>query len=165
MQSTGYFVEDVSGTKRSGTSIVLLMLVSILGSFSSPANASDVVLTDPIEVVQSATYNDRMISMDADSGGNVHLVWSRNTNHLYYKMLDPRGETLIDQTQISDPGAHRAWHPDVRVDSDDMVHVVWTDKSGQYKIMYTLLDTSLDDQSGDSSLDSVISVVQALIHI
>ena len=72
MQSTGYFVEDVSGTKRSGTSIVLLMLVSILGSFSSPANASDVVLTDPSEVVQSATYNDRMISMDADSGGNVH---------------------------------------------------------------------------------------------
>ena len=74
-------------------------------------------------------------------------------------MLDPRGETLIAETQISDPGAHRAWHPDVRVDSDDMVHVVWTDKSGQYKIYYTLLDPSLDDQSGDSSLDSVLSVV------
>ena len=109
--------------------------------------------------VQSGVHNDRMMSMDADSSGNVHVVWSRNTNHLYYKMLDPRGETLIAETQISDPGAHRAWHPDIRVDSDDMVHVVWTDKASQYKIMYTLLDPSLDDQSGDASLDSVLSVV------
>ena len=159
MLPAGYLSEGGKESKRTGVAIVLLMLVSILGSFSSPASASDVVLTDPIEIVQSTTYNDRMIAIDADSGGNVHVVWSRNTNHLYYKMLDPRGETLIDQTQISDPGAHRAWHPDIRVDSDDMVHVVWTDKAGQYKIMYTLLDPSLDDQSGDSSLDSVLSVV------
>ena len=40
-----------------------------------------------------------------------------------------------------------------------MVHVVWTDKASQYKIMYTLLDPSLDDQSGDASLDSVLSVI------
>ena len=159
MQPAGYFAEKGIGPKRSGFTIVLLMLVSLFGSFTSPASASDVVLTDPIEVVQTSNFNDRMIALDADSSGNIHIVWSRNTNHLYYKMLDPRGETLIDDTQISDPGAHRAWHPDVRVDSDDMVHVVWTDKSGQYKIFYTILDPSLDDQNGDSSLDSVLSVV------
>ena len=146
-------------SKRSGTTIVMLMLLSLLASFSAPASASDIVITDPIEVVQSSVHNDRMMAMDADSEGNVHIVWSRNTNHLYYKMLDPRGETLISETQISDPGAHRAWHPDVTVDSDDMVHVVWTDRAGQYKIMYTLLDPSLDDQNGDSSLDSTLSVV------
>ena len=143
--------KDVSKHKNSAISIVLLMLVSLLASLSSPVSASDIVLTDPIDVVQSGVHNDRMMAMDADSEGNVHIVWSRNTNHLYYKMLDPRGETLIAETQISDPGAHRAWHPDVRVDSDDMVHVVWTDKASQYKILYTLLDPSLDDQSGDSS--------------
>ena len=66
--------------------IVMLMLLSILASFSSPASASDIVITDPIEVVQSGVHNDRMMAMDADSEGNVHVVWSRNTNHLYYKM-------------------------------------------------------------------------------
>ena len=40
-----------------------------------------------------------------------------------------------------------------------MVHIVWTDKAGQYKIMYTLLDPSLDDQNGDASLDSVLSIL------
>ena len=159
MQATRSFDMEGTSSKRSGITIVLLMLLSILASFSSPASASDIVITDPIEVVQSGVHNDRMMAMDADSAGNVHVVWSRNTNHLYYKMLDPRGETLISETQISDPGAHRAWHPDVTVDHDDMVHVVWTDRAGQYKIMYTLLDPSLDDQNGDSSLDSTLSVV------
>ena len=98
MQPTGYTPQDGIGHKRSGLTIVLLMIVSILGSLTSPATASDVVLTDPIEVVQSATFNDRMIAMDADSSGNVHVVWSRNTNHLYYKTLDPRGETLLAET-------------------------------------------------------------------
>ena len=100
MQPTGYLFEGGKESKRTSIAIVLLMLVSVLGSFSSPAAASDVVLTDPIEIVQSSTFNDRMIAIDADSGGNVHIVWSRNTNHLYYKMLDPRGETLIDLSLI-----------------------------------------------------------------
>ena len=146
-------------SRKASIALVFLMLTSILSALPPGASASDIVLTDAVQIVQSGTHNDRMIALDADSQGNIHLVWSRNTNHLYYKMLDPRGETLIEQTQISDPGAQRAWHPDIRVDHDDMVHVVWTDKSNQYKIMYTLLDPSLDDQSGDSSLDSVLSVV------
>ena len=73
-------------SKRSGTTIVMLMLLSLLASFSVPASASDIVITDPIEVVQSSVHNDRMMAMDADSEGNVHIVWSRNTNHLYYKL-------------------------------------------------------------------------------
>ena len=159
MQNGRFSPKASGGNHRASISLVLLMLTSLLAALTPTATASDIVLTDAIQVVNSGTHNDRMMALDADSAGNIHMVWSRNTNHLYYKMLDPRGDTLIDQTQISDPGAQRAWHPDVRVDHDDMVHVVWTDKSGQYKIMYTLLDPSLDDQNGDSSLDSVLSVV------
>ncbi|MDP6220686.1 MAG: hypothetical protein QGG76_03760, partial [Candidatus Thalassarchaeaceae archaeon] len=110
--------------------LVSLMLVSLLSAFAPTASATDIVLTDAIQVVDSGAHSDRMIALDADSEGNIHVVWSRNTNHLYYKMLDPRGEALIEQTQISDPGQQRAWHPDIKVDSDDMVHIVWTDKSG-----------------------------------
>ena len=158
MQSSSWANPGEKQSRRASIGLVLLMLTSILSAVAPGATASEIVLTDAIQVVQSG-HNDRMMALDADSQGNIHMVWSRNTNHLYYKMLDPRGETLIESTQISDPGAQRAWHPDIRVDHDDMVHVVWTDKSGQYKIMYTLLDPSLDDQNGDSSLDSVLSIV------
>ena len=45
-------------------------------------------------------------------------------------MLASNGEILIDATQITNPGIHKIWHPDVVVDEDDNIHVVWTDKSG-----------------------------------
>ena len=60
------------------------------------AEASDVVLTDPIQIVNSGTqYSDRMMAIHGDSNGNIHLVFSRNTQHLYYQMQDPRGEQLM----------------------------------------------------------------------
>lgn len=159
LQLFGREDSEVLGKGRSSVGLVLVMLFSFLSALIPPTDASEIVLTDAINIVNSGGSDDRMMALDADSSGNIHVVWSRNTQHLYYKMLNPRGETLIDQTQISDPGAHRAWHPDIRVDHDDMVHVVWTDKQGQYKIKYTLLDPSLDDRNGDSSLDSILSVV------
>ena len=74
-------------------------------------------------------------------------------------MLDARASTIIDATQISNPGAHRSWHPDMAVDDDGKVHITWTNTAGQHAIMYTLLDPSLDDQDGSPSDDSTISVV------
>ena len=146
--------------KRNSVAMVLLMVMSLFAGLGAPiASASEVVMTDAIEVTPDGAFSDRMVSIDADSQGNVHFIWSRNTQHLYYKMLDARGEVLIDDTKISNAGAHRAWHPDVRVDHDDMVHVTWTDKAGQWTIMYTLLDPSLDDQNGDETTDSAITIV------
>ena len=56
MQYDRSFEEQGISTKRSGAAIVMLMLLSILASFSSPASDSDVVNTDPIEVVQSGVH-------------------------------------------------------------------------------------------------------------
>ena len=146
--------------KRSSIAMVMLMVVSLFAGISIPnASASEVVMTDAIEVTPDGAFSDRMVSVDADSQGNTHFVWSRNTQHLYYKMLDPRGEVLIDDTKISNAGAHRAWHPDTRVDHNDMVHITWTDKAGQWTIMYTLIDPSLDDQNGDQSTDSALTII------
>jgi len=146
---------------RSSIAMVLIMTMSLFATleFSERAEGSEIVLTDAIQVVNGGTHSDRMVSMDADSFGNTHFVWSRNSHHLYYKMLDARGEVLIDETQISDAGTHRAWHPDVAVDTDDNVHIVWADKSGQWSILYTLLDPSQDDQDGSSGLDAVLSII------
>ena len=87
MNTSRQLASDRISTKKSGLAIVVLMLVSLLATFSPQASASEIVLTDPIEVVQSGVHNDRMMSMDADSSGNVHVVWSRNTNHLYLSLI------------------------------------------------------------------------------
>ncbi|MGY8703862.1 MAG: hypothetical protein ACKVGY_05970, partial [Candidatus Poseidoniales archaeon] len=77
------------------------MVLSLFSALEIPqAEASDVVLTDAIQIVNSGTHNDRGMAIDADSNGNIHLVFSRNTQHLFYQMQDPRGETVISATQI-----------------------------------------------------------------
>ena len=146
---------------RNSITMVFIMLMSTFAAieFSESAKGSEIVLTDAIRVVNGGTHNDRMVSMAADSMGNTHFVWSRNTHHLYYKMLNARGDVLIDETQISDPGTQRAWHPDVKVDHNDNVQIVWIDKAGQWSVMYTLLDPSQDDLDGSSGLDAVLSII------
>ncbi len=146
---------------RNSITMVFIMLMSTFAAieFSESAKGSEIVLTDAIRVVNGGTHNDRMVTMAADSMGNTHFVWSRNTHHLYYKMLNARGDVLIDETQISDPGTHRAWHPDVKVDHNDNVQIVWIDKAGQWSVMYTLLDPSQDDRDGSTGLDAVLSII------
>ena len=146
---------------RNSITMVFIMLMSTFAAieFSNSARGSEIVLTDAIQVVNGGTHNDRMVSMAADSMGNTHFVWSRNTHHLYYKMLNARGDVLIDETQISDPGTQRAWHPDVKVDHNDNVQIVWIDKAGQWSVMYTLLDPSQDDLDGSTGLDAVLSII------
>ena len=146
---------------RSSITLVLIMVMSLFATleFSEKVEGSEIVLTDAIQVVNGGTHVDRMVAMDADSMGNTHFVWSRNTQHLYYKMLNTKGEVLIDETQISNPGSHRAFHPDIDVDNADNVHIVWTDQAGQWEIMYTLLDPSQDDQDGGSGSDGVLSII------
>ena len=90
MHTSRHLTNDrISTNKKSGLAIVVLMLVSLLATFSPQASASEIVLTDPIEVVQSGVHNDRMMSMDADSSGNVHVVWSC----LLYTSPSPRDRT------------------------------------------------------------------------
>ncbi|MCH2436052.1 MAG: hypothetical protein MK197_07180, partial [Candidatus Poseidoniaceae archaeon] len=97
---------------------ILMVLSTTLIVPSDEVEAAEVVITDAVRVVDGGPMNERMVSMAADSEGNIHFVWSRNTQHLFYTMLDPRPDTdgdgqadpLIDATQISTPGIHRAWH-------------------------------------------------------
>jgi len=68
---------------RNSITMVLLMMMSTFAVMEFPeAKASEVVLTDAIQIVNGGSANDRMVAVDADSMGNVHFVWSRNTQHL-----------------------------------------------------------------------------------
>ena len=147
--------------KHGSIAMVMIFLMStLLVGYTPPvAQGATVVITDAVQVVDGGALNERMASMTSDSEGNIHIVWSRNTQHLYYTMMDPRAQTIIDATQISNSGSHRAWHPDIDIDSEDRVHVTWANKANQHEILYTLLDPSLDDQDGGVSDDGTLTII------
>ena len=144
-------------------SLFLLSLFSGMVLGTEQAEASQVVITEAVRVVDGGTASDSQAAVASDSEGNVHIVWARNTQHLYYSMISPRGETLIDATQITNPGLHKVWHPDMVVDDNDRIHLVWADKSGQHKIMYTSLNPYLAPLDGMAAEDTAISVIDDTI--
>ena len=144
-------------------SLFLLSLFSGMVLGTEQAEASQVVITEAVRVVDGGTASDSQAAVASDSEGNVHIVWARNTQHLYYSMISPRGETLIDATQITNPGLHKVWHPDMVVDDNDRIHLVWADKSGQHKIMYTSINPYLAPLDGMAAEDTAISVIDDTI--
>ena len=70
-------------------------------------------------------------------------------------MLDNNGNTLIDDTRITDDDDEDSTRPAIVVDSDDKVHIVWRDQryddGDDQELTYTKLDPSLDDRDGDAA--------------
>ena len=126
---------------------------------SVTVSAGTVVITEAVQIVDGGTSTDSQVGVASDSEGNVHVIWVRNNLHLYYSMLSPRGETLIDATQISSAGLHKIWHPDMVIDSNDKVHIVWADRAGQHKIMYTALSPWNAPMDGQASDDGTLTVI------
>jgi uncharacterized membrane protein len=153
--------------KIKSVSLAAIMLLSTLTAIlvAAPAAATQVVITEAIQVVDGGGASDRMSAVASDSEGNVHVVWSRSNQHLYYSMISPRGDTLIDATQVTGSGLHKIYHPDMVIDENDIVHITWADHSGQHKIMYTALhpfNTGMDGSvSDDSSLTAIDDYIVA----
>jgi len=153
------------GQKMKSISLAALMLLSTLSVIliAAPAAATQVVITEAIQIVDSGSANDRMAAIAADSEGNVHVIWSRSTQHLYYSMVSPRGDVLIDATQITSSGLHKIFHPDMVIDELDNVHIVWADHSGQHKIMYTVLAPFNTAMDGNPSDDGSLTIIDDTI--
>ncbi|MDA1131431.1 MAG: hypothetical protein O3B00_08035 [archaeon] len=148
--------------KIKSISLVSIMVMSVLSTLliaSITVSAGTVVITEAIQIVDGGTSTDSQVAVTSDSEGNVHIIWVRNNLHLYYSMLSPRGETLIDATQISSPGLHKIWHPDMVIDTNDKVHIVWADRAGQHKIMYTALAPWNAPMDGQASDDGTITAI------
>ena len=135
-------------------SIMLIAAMSAMVMSSVPVNANTVVITEPQQIVDGGSSSDTQATIVADSEGNAHIIWSRNNLHLYYSMIASDGEVLIDATQITNAGIHKVWHPDMAIDDNDNLHIVWTDKSGTHKIMYTAISPyKIQPFNGQSSDD------------
>ncbi len=152
--------------KMKSISLASIMVLSVMSSLliaSVSVSASTVVITEAIQIVDGGTSSDQQAAVGSDSSGNVHVVWTRNNLHLYYSMISPRGETLIDATQITNSGLHKIWHPDLAVDEFDRIHVVWADKAGQHAIMYTALSPWAAPMDGMASDDGTITAIDDTI--
>ncbi len=153
------------GQKMKSISLAAIMLLSTLSAIlvAAPVAATQVVITEAIQVVDGGGSSDRMSAVASDSEGNVHVVWSRSNQHLYYSMISPRGDTLIDATQVTGAGLHKIYHPDMVIDEDNIVHITWADHSGQHKIMYTALHPFETAMDGTISDDSTLTVIDDYI--
>ncbi|MDC0055818.1 hypothetical protein OAJ94_02060, partial [Deltaproteobacteria bacterium] len=80
----------------------------MLLDFSS-AEENNVYATDQLS--NQPNSNDTMPAIVIDSDGNLHSVWVRNNQHLFYSMQNLAGQTLIQDTQITNPGSHLLTNP------------------------------------------------------
>ena len=70
------------------TMVLIFLMSTTLIAYTPPvAQGASVVITDAVQLVDGGAVNERMATMTSDSEGNIHVVWSRNTQHLYYTCL------------------------------------------------------------------------------
>ena len=83
-----------------------------------------------------------------DSNNNVHIVWEDSRDGLfpeiYYTKLDNNGNTLVEDIRLThDP--EYSMYPDIAIDSNDKVHITWTDdRDGNWEIYYKTIEVAGD---------------------
>jgi len=95
---------------------------------------------------------------DHNSNPQTGLNNGMDSWEIWYTMLDNNGNTLIDDTLITEMDGWEADFPAIVVDSEDKVHIVWWECEFD-DLFYTKLDPSLDDRDGDAADESVITMV------
>ena len=133
-------------------------------------------LVDDTRLTDDPAYS-KQPSIAVDSSNNIHITWydKRDGNYeIYYTKLDNNGNTLVDDTRLTDDPAYSK-QPSIAVDSSNNIHITWYDKrDGNYEIYYTKLDnngntlvddTRLTDATGDSKNPSITVDSSGNVHI
>ena len=112
--------------------ISLILLFVIIGVFPTTTNAdpSPIDWSEDMRVTQVDNNTSTRVRIVCDSLNNNHLVYTdyrHGPPELYYIKLDEDGNILIDETLITDLDAATSYQPDIGCDSNDNVHIVWSD--------------------------------------
>jgi ribosomal protein L31 len=116
------------------------------GIWNGKINSTDIV---------SNTFNDSDIAkIDVDTYGNIHVVWEDETNYtgegndkdIFYRMYNETTDQWNNLQVISTGCTDYSGAPEILVDKNQNVHVVWeeaTDLNGpDLEILYRFLNTS-----------------------
>ncbi len=135
-----------------------LVMACVLIALASTATAQ---LGPVVRVTDCLSRGDQP-DVAIDSMGNAHVVYfdecGTTEREIFYSMLDPNGNILIDSTRLTPDDDYRDRHPAVVVDGDDEVLVIYPDRATE-EVHLTKLDPSLDDQDGDAADPAAIMVV------
>jgi hypothetical protein len=148
-----------------GKMIVVLIGFTVIGTMMLAGVVPALVQQGPeIRITYTQERADQP-DVAIDSMGNSHIVYfdeyETDEREIWYTMLDSSGNTLIEDTRLTDSGDKNT-HPAVIVDSDDMVHIVWNDRD-QEALAYSKLDPSLDDQNGGAADPEAILVADNIV--
>ena len=120
---------------------------------SAATDGSITVVQDTI--VEKRSNNRDWPAIAIDSRDNVHITWEDNFDQLdkffqqpqiYYAMFEPniaatQADVIFDSTLLTPIIGHKG-HPDIAIDADDQVQVVWDDTRGGKVELVFVIDTS-----------------------
>jgi hypothetical protein len=118
-------------------------------------------------------------ALGIDSNGHIHVVWADSTpgnTELYYKKSTSGGTTWSATKRLTwNSGISNTNKGCLGVDSNDHIHIVWSDKSpGNYQIYYKRSESGGDAwtsskkltwNSNDSSTPSIVFDSSNNIHV
>jgi hypothetical protein len=118
--------------KVSALSLTFLLLLVFFLALMIPSVADETPpdWTDDRRLTQINDYTSTRPKIDTDSENNLHMVYNdyrHGPPEIYYMKLDGQGNILIDETLITVQDAATSYHVDVACDSNDNVHIIWSD--------------------------------------
>ena len=102
-------------------------------------------------------------SIAVDSSDNILTAWkdSRDGNgEIYYTELDNNGNTLVDDTRLTD-ALSDSWCPSIAVDSSNNLHVAWTDEREEFASDIYYKKGTAAGTCGDVNGDGSVNVLDA----
>jgi uncharacterized membrane protein len=146
----------ITWTDKSGNHAIMYTCINPFLDDLDGSMASDgaiTVITDTI--VEKRTNNRDWPAIALDSKNAVHITWEDNYDSLdkffaqpqiYYAMLEPnypatQADVIFDSTLLTPIIGHKG-HPDIAIDGDDFVQVVWDDTRGGKVELVFVIDTS-----------------------
>lgn len=126
------------------------------GLFYSKPNKNS---SSPIKINESSN-NPKNIAATTDKQGNIHIVWSDSNcekGDIYYKQLNDKGETLLNEIRISLLDQFNSSNPKIAADSFGNAHIIWMDQKdhpndkecnqkyynkGHYEIYYSKISSN-----------------------
>jgi len=162
--------------------MISLILLSAILLTVAPVSAANVSIVYGPEKISSGG-DEETPQVAVDSNGNVHIVWSSyEASYLYYKMVDPNGNVLIDETNLNPCLEYASYHvrrPSMAIDSSNNVHIVfhafdlYTDfgeegydsreSLDESEVIYIKINPYLDDRNGNPADVFTITVIPETI--
>jgi hypothetical protein len=116
---------------------------------------SEPLLTEPTSVSETSVESFEP-AIAVDSGGNSHIVWYEevepDNTELFYSQFDSTGNRVVQIIQLTDAPLD-SFDPNIYLDSDDGLHIVWVDRrGGESAIYYMKLDDNGNTIVSDTRL-------------